>query len=208
MLANTHIGSDHENQVVEAPAFTRQLAGVAVAMGVVLALLWALPYWSIAGLLKSASNNEFGQVEGFLDTGRIRNMIAVQTHAAVESQAIKAIDKGWAGAEAALNSDRSRPLAAQLSNLPAVTELIRSHLPANGTRLGGTLALWNSEHREWLSASEYQVTTTGDYHFTWKRHADGWRLAKISIPQHVLEAAAITGPSAVIQPDVQTFKHP
>jgi hypothetical protein len=135
-------------------------------------------------------------------------MIRVQTHAAVEAQAIKAVDKGWAGADLALRSDRSQPLAAQLSTLPAVTELIRSHIPANGSRLGAMQALWNSEHREWISASEYRVTTTGDYQFTWKRHADGWRLAKVSIPQHVLEAASITGPFPVIEPQVQVFKHP
>lgn len=193
---------------VASPDFTRALAGIAIAMAAVLALVWALPYWSVAGLLKSASNNDFGQVEGYLDTGRIRNMISVQTHAAVQSQAVKGVDKGWSGAEAALEQDRSKPLAAQLSTLPAVTELIRSHMPANGSRLGAMQALWNSEQRTWVSAGEYQVTTTGDYHFTWKRHADGWRLAKVSIPQHVLEAAAITGPSPVIQPDTVTFKHP
>jgi hypothetical protein len=166
MLANTR-AAPRSSHAVGSATFTRVLTGTAVAMAATLALVWALPYWSMAGLLKAASNNDFGQVEGFLDTGRIRNMIRVQTHAAVESQAITAVEKGWAGAEAALHTDRSQPLAAKLSTLPAVTELIRSHMPANGSRLGALQAIWNSEHRQWLSASEYRVTTTGDYHFTW-----------------------------------------
>lgn len=206
MLANAT--TSPRSGTVEAPVVARTLAGSAIALGALLVMVWALPYWSIGGLLKSASANDFGQVEGYLDTGRIRNMIRIQTHAAVAAQAATATEKGWAGATAALQSDRSQPLAAQLSTLPAVTELIRSHLPANGSRLGAMQALWNSTDREWISASEYRVTTTGDYQFSWKRHADGWRLAKVSIPQHVLEAAAISGPSPVIQPEVQVFKHP
>jgi hypothetical protein len=187
----------------------RRWAGVALALlGIATLLFVVLPYWSAAGLLKAAADDDVGNAASFIQERQVEQTIGEQTSEAVQTQAVKAVDKGWPGAAAALESDKSAPLAAELSNIGAVTSLIRTHLPANGSRLAAAWDLASSDSSAWVSANAFQAHAPGDYVFSWKRRGLGWQLVDVQIPQHVIEAAAITGEQPVIEPQVEVFKHP
>lgn len=186
----------------------RWLWPIAITAAVVVGLLLAPPYWSAAGLLKAAADEDVPRAAGFIQERRVERTIGDQASEAVQTQALKARDKGWPGAEAALESDKSPPLAAELSNPRAVTDLIRTHIPANGSRLAAAWSLARSDSSVWASAGTFSVAAPGGYVFTWKRRGLGWQLVNVEIPQHVIEAAAISGEQPIIEPEVEVFKHP
>jgi hypothetical protein len=208
MMADSRVHSKTVSSNSAAASGKRWLAIPAVAAAVVIALLLATPYWSVAGLLKAAADEDEQHAARFIQERQVEQTIGEQTSEAVQTQAVKAVDKGWPGAEAALESDKSAPLAAKLSNVSAVTNLIRTHLPANGSRLAAAWHLASSDNSAWVSASAFRVHAPGDYVFSWKRRGLGWQLVDVEIPQHVIEAAAITGEQPIIEPQVEVFKHP
>lgn len=178
------------------------------ALAIAAAAFWVLPYWSVAGLMKAAAAEDVGRAAGFIEERRVERTIRAQTSDAVQAQALKGVVKDWPGAEAALQSDRSAPLADALSNVAAVTDLVRSHLPVESSRLAVAWHLVRSGEGDLLPDGVYRINATGDYTFTWQRHRASWKLVDVSIPSHVIESAAISGESPVIQPEVESFKHP
>jgi hypothetical protein len=189
---------------------TARSVSLATAAIAALALLSAsaLPYWSIAGLMLAAAESDVARAEGFMQERHVQLTIREQTSAAVKTQALKAAAQGWDGAEDALHEESSRPLADEISHAASVTDLIRTHLPAQGTRLATAWRLMRSGTGHWASGADYRIPATGGYEFGWQRLGARWQLVDVSIPPHVIEAAAITGPDPVIEPEVQVFKHP
>jgi hypothetical protein len=98
-------------------------------------------------------------------------------------------------------------LASTLSSVPALTDLIRTHLIPEGSRLSTAWNLSRSD-RAHRVGNEFRVEAPGAYFFSWKREGARWQLVDVSIPQHVIEAAAISGENPVIERKVQVFAHP
>ena len=190
------------------PIRTPVVLTVALTVAIFFALAWVSPYWSVAGLLQAAANEDVGRAARYIQEPHLEQGIRSQTSDAVRSQALKGVAAGWPDAERALASDKSAPLAATLSDLPAITQLIRTHIPVEGSRIAAAWNLARSDNGEWVSANEYRVKAPGDYVFSWRRATTSWQLVDVSIPPHVIEAASITGESPVIEPLVETFTHP
>ncbi|MET0292642.1 MAG: hypothetical protein ABW136_09795 [Steroidobacteraceae bacterium] len=188
---------------------TRKIViGIAVGLAATGAVLaWTLPYWSVAGLLTAAAGNDVERAARFMQEHRVELALRERTSEAVRDQAQKAVSEGWPGAEQAIRTDKSRPLADELSNVAAVTDLIRTHLPVHGSRVAAAWHLMKSDEGR-RDGGDYRVSAPGGYEFHWARRGASWQLMDVAIPQHVIEAAAITGEDPVIQPAVQTFSHP